>query len=201
MINVSVEQGGSSRSRESELEAALVALVSVLLPGQLTCDLLADADRARQAVEAAAAQQRDEDAIESLLAQFSNSLQPLAYITKRGAIYGGASNAGNRQLCGLDDAVQACGVALRTWQRGAVPLQDEMATFTAWETAAPVLSPFAAWKARAALSAPWRWSLAMDMLAKIRRYGYLSDSMAAKIDTLFHESRYKPLDDERGTAS
>lgn len=185
------EQGGQPQDRAAQVEAALAGLVAAVLPGQASGDVLADALVARRALEASIARQQDEDEIATQLAAFRNRLEPLAYITTRGAVYAGSSSAGNRQLCGVDEAVHACGVVLRQWQRGAVPQLDELAAFAVWAATAPAASPFEAWKARGALSAPWRWSEAMHLLAKVRQDGYLSDSMAAQISAHLAESRYE----------
>ena len=80
---------------------------------------------------------------------------------------------------------------MRNGQRSGISLLDEHAAFSAWEAAAEVLSPYEAWKARGALAAPWRWSHAMHMLAKIRQDGYLSDSMSAQITAHLTQSRYE----------
>jgi hypothetical protein len=186
------EKGLRARTRAAQVEAALADLVAVVLAGQASGDVLADALTARRAIEAFVARQHDEDEIAAQLTAYrSRRLRPLAYITARGAIYAGASQVGNRQLCDMEEAVQACGALLRNGQRGGISLLDEHAAFSAWEAAAEVLSPYEAWKARGALAAPWRWSHAMHMLAKIRQDGYLSDSMSAQITAHLTQSRYE----------
>jgi hypothetical protein len=186
------EKGLRARTRAAQVEAALADLaLAVVLAGQASGDVLADALTARRAIEAFVARQHDEDEIAAQLTAYRSRLRPLAYITARGAIYAGASQVGNRQLCDMEEAVQACGALLRNGQRGGISLLDEHAAFSAWEAAAEVLSPYEAWKARGALAAPWRWSHAMHMLAKIRQDGYLSDSMSAQITAHLTQSRYE----------
>lgn len=185
------EKVAQARDRATQVEAALADLVAVVLAGQASGDVLADALTARRAIEASIVRQHDVDEIAAQLTAYRSRLRPLAYITARGAIYAGASQVGNRQLCDMEEAVQACGALLRNWQRGAIPLLDEHAAFSAWAAMAEVVSPYGAWKARGALAAPWRWSHAMHMLAKVRQDGYLSDSMSAQITAHLAESRYE----------
>jgi hypothetical protein len=147
------EKGLRARTRAAQVEAALADLVAVVLAGQASGDVLADALTARRAIEAFVARQHDEDEIAAQLTAYRSRLRPLAYITARGAIYAGASQVGNRQLCDMEEAVQACGALLRNGQRGGISLLDEHAAFSAWEAAAEVLSPY---MRHGRLAAPWQ---------------------------------------------
>jgi hypothetical protein len=122
------EKGLRARTR-AQVEAALADLVAVVLAGQASGDVLADALTARRAIEAFVARQHDEDEIAAQLTAYRSRLRPLAYITARGAIYAGASQVGNRQLCDMEEAVQACGALLRNGQRGGISCWMSMPRF------------------------------------------------------------------------
>jgi hypothetical protein len=83
------EKGLRARTRAAQVEAALADLVAVVLAGQASGDVLADALTARRAIEAFVARQHDEDEIAAQLTAYRSRLRPLAYITARGAIYAG----------------------------------------------------------------------------------------------------------------